>query len=307
MTITLKELYENSYKIKLEALGRSPQYSADIKCSINKWERIIGNVPIESITDEVMNQFAVGLKKETHRGNPVSPCTVRKTMRDIRTLLNHAIKKDIIPKKPEIIMPGEKYRHAKDAFTFEEIQAILKATSIYAGQIINATQVIKADVWWKNLISFVYYTAVRVGTARAIRFDWIDGNTINIQDGEGVKTTYILPLHDEAIAIIKQMRELHSNDLVFPWPFGRTYMHKCFRLIVIAAGLPKSRWFGFHAIRKHTGSEMAKTDFAAAVKLLGHSTPNVTSQYYMNASQVCSDAIKKIKPLDDEQEGGTQP
>lgn len=293
-------MFDKSYKLYLAAKGTRQSTIDDVQGTIKQWNLTVGiegneeycRMEIDAITDEIVWNFtAVNLARN------ISPNTVRKYLRNIKGLLRHAVKKKWLVTMPDIIMPDEILRNAEDTFTIEEVKRLLKATSMFEGR-----KIVKIDgaCWWTNLITIIYNTAVRSGTALLMEFDWVRGRQLTIRKLPGIKSNYIVPLNDEAICAIGIMRELmerHHQQRIFPWPYRKEYLQRCFKKLCVAAGLPVERQFGFHAIRKHTGSEVAKTNFAAAVKLLGHSDPKVTSRYYLNTEIVCRDAIDAIPKL----------
>jgi len=294
--MTMQHFFDTTYKQYLSAKGTRASSISDVQSTLNKWNDIIGAIALDAIADETIWHFAATLSGQKNaKGLAFSPNTTRKHLRNIRAILRYALKRRMIGQMPDIIMPKERFRGACDSFTFSEIQTLIQTTSMFKGQEIDGMD---AAEWWKQLIVFLYCSACRVGTATKARFDWVHGNRLEIAaNTDGVKTCYDLPLGNEAQSVIGMMRRSHKESRIFPNPHKREWLHRRFRELCEEAGIPPERRFGFHGIRKHTGSVMATKDFAAAVKLLGHSDPKVTARYYLNPEIVCEKAVERIPPL----------
>jgi integrase len=297
--MTLQEIFDNWYRPLMVARKRSPESIQSIHATLKLWNETLGGMRVQDIGEmQVLAFIGNRLEMTGQNGNAISVNTVRKDLRNLRTILNHAVERNLIGKLPPIEMPQERLRHARDVFTHREILQLLKATSMFKGEMVGDVDAVE---WWRNLITFIYATALRIGTATKVKFDWIDGNVLEIQKEHGIKTKYRLNLSREASKVVGGMRQYLTGTpgerRIFPWPYNGRHLHRCFKRLCIAAGLPKERHFGFHGIRKHTAGELAKTDFAAAVLLLGHSDPKVTARYYLNAEQVCAGAVERLRPL----------
>lgn len=294
--MTLQQLFDESYKTKIIARGRKERTVWEIQNTLNRWNDATDDIAIRAITGEVVNRFLVFLKSTKNRlGKPVSPNTIRKHLRNLKALLNHAKEKGQINSIPEIPMPKERLRNAKDQFTYEEIKSLIAATDTFVGETVNGMD---APAYWRALIVFVYSTACRIGTVMAARWDWIDGNTMEIASEFGVKTSYVAMLNEEALKVLGEMRQSHKESRIFPWPHDMRHLHRCLKKVVVAAGLPEDRQFGFHAIRKHTVTEIAKREgVEAASKFAGHSSVEMTHKYYVDAVRICEGVPETIRPL----------
>lgn len=293
--MTLQQLFEKQYTMKLIAKGSKERTVWEIQNSLNRWNALFGDTPVEAVTDLEMNHFITVLRGTTnHRGESISPNTIRKHLRNIKSLLLFARSKGLISALPEISMPKERMRNARDMFTYEEIRKLLAAADVFSGDTVNGMD---AVTWWRSLITFLYGTALRISTATSVQFDWIADGLLEIREGEGIKTQYIVPLSYEAEVAVGSMQESHKETCIFPWPYHRRHLHRCFKRLVVAAGIPPERQFGFHAIRKHTVTEIGRINPAAASKLAGHTSQDVTNRYYINGIRSCEDVVNELRPL----------
>lgn len=69
-----------------------------------------------------------------------------------------------------------------------------------------------------------------------------------------------------------------ARELIWPWPFVRSYLWIRYRGLLRKAGMPNGRYSGFHRIRRTVASyyDAAGGD---ASRLLGHSDKRVTDCY----------------------------
>jgi integrase len=303
ITMNLREVYEKHYLPVLceNAAVRTIKSYEETIIVWEKWEKAFGNINISEIQKIHIDNFKKylsrcrGIKKETF----MRPNTIRKHLRTIKPILAAAVKAKIIESVPKINMPKETYRNASDALTLNEIAAWIsvakKDTSVISG--------IPAGIWWENLLTFIYNTGIRIGSALQIRWSWIDfeTQTLILQKEIGIKTLYEIYLNDEAINSLKKIRNVSQNtqpeDRVFKWSMNRRTLYSKAKKQQTLAGIPKERQFKFHGIRKYFGSEIARKKPAAATKALGHSDNKVTINYYMNRRQVSDPFVNAIAPI----------
>lgn len=148
------------------------------------WERF------NEITDDTMAEFIKFLYENGHSGASVA--IIRIT---IMAFYRWAISKNFTSHNPaaKTVAPViEKKAHR--FYSYEELDTIFE----------NANGV------YKNIFKFLYYTGIRVGELQ--NATWSDFNpalgllTIKVQDGNKRKRELILPLNDEALAILSEQK-----------------------------------------------------------------------------------------------------
>jgi integrase len=305
----LKEIYENYYLPMLREYDTSKRTLVEYETTISLWEKALGSLDISQVEKKHINIFkkylsaCPGLKKGTlMRSN-----TIRKHLRMLRPLLTTASNGTqrckglkILKEVPNLDPPPETFRRASDALTREEITAwIESAKSRNAPPIAGIT----AGLWWECLITLIYNTGIRIGSALQMKWAWVDfeSRIIQIQKENGVKTTYDIYLNDEALEALNTLFRISekksTEDRVFAWSMNKKTFYEHAKKQQKLAGILKERQFKFHAIRKHFGSTIARENPAAAAQALGHPDLKVTTNYYMNRKQVTDPFIDNIRPL----------
>ncbi len=149
---------------------------------------------------------------------------------------------------------------------------------------------VPASDWWRALISLLYYTGLRTGTA--LRLEWTmvkerqDGWCIEVPAGI-VKTRKWVDqfLHPAAYGALEKIRQ-PGVSLLLPWPFHyRTFTKQHYELQRLA-GIGKEEQLAPHAWRRTHGTEIARLGLGvgmeAARMALGHSSVNVTGRHYVD-------------------------
>ena len=243
--MTLQEMFDQSYKHYLNAKGTRISTIKDVQETITRWNRIVGSqetdsfqtfgeIDVSEITEELIWRFTARQSVRVDaRFKMLSPNTVRKYLRNLKSLLRFAVKRKLLAVMPDMMFPDEELRNAKDTFTRDEIRRLLKATSMFKGKDIAG---IDGEIWWRNLMTVIYNTAIRSGTALLMEFDWVQGRQLTIRKSPGVKSDYQVPLNEEAIRAIGTMRELvlpPFKHRIFPWPFRKEYLQKQLKKLCI--------------------------------------------------------------------------
>ena len=308
--MTLTELFDNHQLARLRNHDRSQRTIYEYRQSLKYWEAATGGVAVGKVKEKHIVAFKDYLKSLPGKkpGSTMAANTIRKHLRMIRPLLALAAPKDMSNKRglgimtemPELAPPAEELREAADTFTREEIVAWINAAKSRRARPIAG---VPSPLWWECLLKLIYNTGIRIGTAIQIRWDWIDfdDRTICIEKEAGVKTTYTVSLNDEAVEVLEAIRQTsnrtESHDRVFCWEMDYRTLYRHASSQMKLAGFPEKRRFKFHAIRKYFGSEIAAESLAAATQALGHSTPIVTTRYYVNRKQVSAPVINRIQPI----------
>ena len=295
VTQFMGKIYSNHLKNK----GTKPSSIDEYRHTVRHVVEVLGNVALDEITTASLKTMCAELLQRPgkYKGTRLSPNTVRKDFRNIRAILRHAHKLGMIDSVPEIPFPKERLRKAKGAFSVDEMKRIIEATE---GRSHIRVYGMNAGFWWKNYLSFLYNTGIRVMTGVLIEWDWIDreNRVITLEERDGVKTTYEFLINDAAARIIDVMRRSHDHpDYVFPWPMSERHLHRQFRMILRDAGVSTQDGVAFSGIRACFASEMAKESVVAASAGLGHSDHRVTEKYYINQETVARKAVEQLPEI----------
>ena len=135
-------------------------------------------------------------------------------------------------------------------------------------------------VWWRCLLSCLFFTGERVGAM--LQLEWsgvdLDGGWLElpaeVRKNSATDRRYKIP--SETVELLRKM----PRDKGGPFDCGMCMetIYNRFKGILKKAGLPTDRRSMFHRIRRTTASHYAAAG-GNAQQLLGHSSPAVTERY----------------------------
>jgi integrase/recombinase XerD len=145
------------------------------------------------------------------------------------------------------------------------------------------------DAVLKLLFEFLFNTGLRIGEALALK--WVDVDVsrkqISVVSSEGhvtkTRRNRVVPLNDNAMGALPE----RSGEYVFcrqGRPLNVSYASHRFKYYVRTAGLPES--IHLHSSRHSFASNLAEknVDLYVIGKLLGHSSPALTTALYAHVS-----------------------
>ena len=93
---------------------------------------------------------------------------------------------------------------------------------------------------------------------------------------------------------------------VWHWPHVQSWSQENRRRILVAAGLPEERRFGFHGFRKAMCTQASKIDALGSSMQAGHQDMATTIRNYINPARV-ADSMAKLpqpeSPPEDDRQG----
>lgn len=279
--------------------------------AVDYWSELTRDWSLSQIDEFETAEFVGGLRRQPGRADEfLSTETVRKHCAAMQRLLNLAgprmrsSKKDLrrfaarlIDEVPWIEPPDAEESFPDGDFTHEEVLAIL--TAIDAGQA-RITDDYRGDpiVFWRALVTFLCGTGCRIGETMALTWSMIDRQLLLIP---GMITKAKKPrrkfLHADVLAAIEPLRGM--SERIFPWPnWPRPGAHRWLQRrreqLLVAAGLPEGRQFGFHGFRKYYVTQIYNEgDEAAAQAAAGHASVATTLGYYVNGQAQATRAMAR--------------
>jgi integrase len=247
--------------------------------------------------DRMYSNIALG-----RRGRPLSPSTIRRVHAVLRSALNTAVKRRLIPYSPaeHIELAPENPKRPKP-WTLEECQTFLRDI---------------ADDRLANLYHLILFTGMRRGEAIGLRWEDVDldraylsvEQQITEVHGHSVvgtpktkRGTRDIPIDAETVSILRRHREVHDlertawgpawNDtgLVFTREDGRPlrpeYATRHFQALTKQSGLRAIR---LHDLR-HTNASLALqagVELKVVSERLGHSQIAVTADLYTHVNDI---------------------
>lgn len=253
------------------------------------------------------------------RSGTLSPNSVAKAYRLLKTILETAVTDGIIVRNPCVIKGAAVERPA------ERIPATLEQVSVLAGAVDQRYRVLVlmatfTGLRWGELIALTRKRIdVAAPTVRGVEqyVELIDGSRLlgPPKTAAGVRTVAIPPhIVDELKLHLATVALPGPDGLVFPSPDGNplrrsNFQRRVFQPAVSAAGL--SAGFRFHDLR-HTGDTLAASTGASTRELmarLGHSSPRAALIYKhatAERDQTIANAISRlVTKAGSEKEGST--
>ena len=245
--------------------------------------------------DRMYANIALGM-----RGRPLSASTIRRIHAVLRSALNSAVKRRLIPYSPadHIELAPENPKRPKP-WTVKQCQTFLRDI---------------ADDRLVNLYHLILFTGMRRGEAIGLRWEDVDlaGACLSVEQqitevhGHSVvgtpktkRGTRVVPIDADTVAMLRRHREMQEveqtawgpawNDagLVFTREDGRPlrpeYATRHFQALAERAGLPAIR---LHDLR-HTNASLALeagVEMKVVSDRLGHSQISVTADLYTHVS-----------------------
>jgi len=309
--LRISELFEEWFvPIVLTAQKNAkPGTVASYRESIGYWVRLTGDPTIRQLDgDEIFaSKFLTGLRTETFKRGPLSePRPLSKS-----TIAKHVIQvnavierigptrdrrrpcKELIDEIP--LLSARKPRSTpKDPIELVEarrVYAQCRAMTTPARWTIAATR-------WQALIGTLYYVGLRIGTALALRREWLAAKG----------TEHWLTIPGDVVKRDKPLRKFVRRELaelLLGLPEGELfpamrvdYARDRHERLQQLAGIPESRWFGFHAWRRTHGVQMAlcgaKLGMRAAQWSLDHDDAETTRDHYVDIDR---ELIERLPPL----------
>lgn len=239
--------------------------------TIKPFAEFLGRQPLLSDLEEL--KVAQFLAK---RVRDRAPATAAKDRAQLRALWEFAARRKLVdtwPSVPRVRVP----ERVPEAWLVDEMERLLasadRETSNYEG--------IPSNLWWRACLLLAYDTGERATAVVSLRWADVRGGAViyRAESRKGKRRDIIREISPEtAEALLAIKGDRGPDDLVFPWPRGRSYLWKRLGIILERAGLPHGRKDKFHRIRKTTASYFEAAG-GNAQRLLDHSDPATTRKY----------------------------
>lgn len=270
--------------------------TAEYASTAKLWAQTTGDPPLDAITDETVGFFAEKLADRQGRRGNLSPNTIRKHLRQLRAILNELGPKrngrglGLIQQIPYCPLPKPR-RQPPVAWTPQQIAQLANAADFFQAD----TAPIPPAQFWKTLIRLIYNTAMRIGTALALQWDWIDDTGWIAIPAEAMKGKAVGRRFYLNSATRRDLDALPRDDPhIFPWKHSTMTLQRCRRHVQKCAGLPEDDRHGFHAIRRASLSAIATLNPLIARIVAGHSQGDVLLEYYISPDVIAA-TLEQLK------------
>lgn len=270
--MTLEEFFRDYYA-PLRLRGRSESTARLYANTLRQFGRWLGRpASLDDLSDLSVSRYLI------HRAGERSPLTAEKERTQLLALARLACDRGLRTVRP-CVPPQPVPRRVPRAWTLEQLRALVAATQTEPGTI----GAVPARVWYTALVLTLWQSAERVGAVLAVPADdYCRPNLlIAAEHRKGRRSDKLHSLSTECCDLLDVLAKANAGKRLFDWPLSYVYLWARFSSIVERAGLPNDRRNKFHALRRAAATWFASRG-GDATRLLDHSSPRVTVQYYLD-------------------------
>lgn len=133
--------------------------------------------------------------------------------------------------------------------------------------------------WWRTLHLAMWDTGERITALLSAKWELLEGPWITIpaEQRKGKRKDMVYRLAPGTLEELQEIRN-PERQLIWPWPYCRSYLWVRYKLIRKRAGLPVDRRSSFHRMRRSVASWYEAAG-GNATELLAHESRRVTQSY----------------------------
>jgi integrase len=263
--------------------------------TFNHFERIVKPSRVSAITGRAIADYVAARTAEiTQYGKRLSPATVNRELRNLRTIARRAHKWGYLARVPEFEFlrePGKLPTYVSPEHFAKLYKHVDAARWPNDGPFEPAT-------WWRALLVTAYMTGWRIGSLLALRREDVDlesGFALSRAADNKRKRDQRVPLHP---IVLDHLSKLASfSPLMFPWNHDRRGLFSEFHAIQKAAGVRpegSKRWYGFHDLRRAFATMNGDRLTADALQSLMQHRSYLTTQKYINMARQLNPAVQNL-------------
>lgn len=269
-----------------DCLGRNrPATRQQYAATFAHVTRILAPRTLEDFTRQSVARYAMARLGEEHRGEPISPATVNKELRQIKAALREAAKRKYIAACPPIDLLHEEQKVP----TYCPPEHFAKLYDACDAATRPDEQGFTAPDWWRAYLLCLYTTGWRRNEPLSVpkeALDWergviyLDAAAAKSRRGEVVHVPPILLEHLERIKSF--------GPMVFPWPHSPKALHDEFWGIQDTAGVKRrdGERYGFHDLRRGFATLNADRVSAEVLQRIMRHKSYTTTQRYIDAGRM---------------------
>lgn len=298
--MNLQAFFDSVYVIEKEISGPTvDQYRIAIR-KYESWHRdaLDSEPTIESIREDCLNRWIIHLKEK----EGLSPYTLKSKRDAIRAMLNLAYELRFIAHRIDRWRRIKLPETPKDVWTHDEINHLIETCRTADVQFLRGRMPmnrIKRRDYAQMLFAVAFDTGLRRHDLTRIRLEWVTqtSRTWSMVQHKTMRQT-VCRIHANTQDLIVNSLDAHCRDreLLFPlWYDAKSkqssalralsrFAGKCMRL----AGLNTSDG-ALQKIRRSSGTYIELFHSGKAYMHLGHSSPETSRKFYVNAALATSD------------------
>jgi len=250
--------------------GGKPHTTRLHTLAITRFGESLGKVPtVDDLTDENL-----GLHAQKRLADGKARDTVSGEQKKLLAQWKFYARRGYTKVWPEC-KPISRVNRIPKAWTQAEFDCLYRACEL-SGPVDSTPGV----VWWRCLLSCLFFTGERIGAMMQIEWSGCDLDAgwlelpAELRKGGASDRQYRIP--PETIKLLRKMPQKKRGP--FDCEMCKATLYHRFGRILKAAGLPTDRRSKFHRIRRTTASHFQAAG-GNAQELLGHSSPAVTARY----------------------------
>ncbi|HTM55353.1 MAG TPA: tyrosine-type recombinase/integrase [Pirellulales bacterium] len=264
--------------------------------TFDHFERLVKPARVDAVTTRTIAAYVAARQAETHgkEMKRLSPATVNRELRNLRSIMRKAHKWGYLTKLPEFDFlkePGRLPTYVTPEH-FAKLYANAGAARLPVGVPFD-----RAD-WWRGLMVMAYMTGWRIGSLLALRWGDVDleaGTAVSRAEDNKGKRDQRIPLHP---LVVEHLRKLKSfSPVVFVWEHPRRGLFDEFHAIQKAAGVRpegSKAFYGFHDLRRAFASLNAERMTADALQSLMQHRDYQTTQRYIAMARQLNPAVQNL-------------
>lgn len=269
----LSDVYESLYE-PLALRSRRPNTKRLYRTTLKVFDMFLcRKATLNDFNDAAVSAFAAYRLEQG-----LSKYSVNKDLFNLLALWRWCHKKHLLRNWPDVALEKPPVR-VPVALTREELGAVRAA--------IEAERNLPGTAFWLALFLVIWDTAERINAVLGLEWSRVDLKSgwvrFDAEDRKGATADTAARIAPETIEALRRIKRPRGK--VFRWPYSHTYLFRRLGIIMERAGLPDSRLYKFHAIRKSVASHYEAAG-GNATELLGHSSRRITQAYL--DPRVCS-------------------
>ena len=259
--------------------------------ALGHFERIVKPKNVAAVKSQSIDHFISKRRQERgrERGSIISPATVNKELRHLKTVFRVAVDWGYLTAPPKFRMIKEPQKLIR-YITPEHFAAIYTACGV-ATRPANSNY--SSGDWWRSLLTFLYMTGWRISEPLALKWDDVsldNGTAITRAEDNKGKRDERVPLHPIVVEHLRTVVDF--GQLVFFWNHSRRSLWVDFHKIQEAAGISPA--YGFHDLRRAFATCNADRLTADALQTLMRHKSYTTTQRYISMAKQVDEAVGKL-------------
>ena len=273
-TQSLDALYRTRYE-PLRLRSRRPNTKRLYRISLKAFDRYLGGAArLSDLTNDKLSAFAANLLD-----GGVAKKSVNRHLFNLLAMWRWLHTQGYVTNWPDVELETPPIR-VPIALLHEEVDRMMSAIAAET----MAVGDLPAPIFWRSLMLVIWDTGERIGAVMALTWERVDldGGWVRFiaEDRKGGSEDNMLPIAMDTREALAELRA-HTRKKrgpVYHWPYSSTYIYNRLGRIMRRAGLPDTREYKFHVVRKSVASHYEAAG-GNATDLLKHSSRKITMSY----------------------------